>query len=69
MISKDFFQKYFKLHNKITLYTADNIPLTISKAYHLHLDGGHCTMDIADCEDLAEFCELRGLSLEPTEVM
>lgn len=35
----------------------------------LHLDGGHCTMDIADCEDLAEFCELRGLSLEPTEVM
>lgn len=68
MMNKEYFEKHFKLHNKITLYTADNIPLTISKAYHLHLEGGHCSMDIADCEDLAEFCELRRLSLTPTDV-
>lgn len=68
MITKEFLQKHFKMHNKIVLYSKDNIPLTISKEYHLHLEGGHCSMDIVDCEDLAEFCEKTGLSLKPQDI-
>lgn len=68
MITKKYFEKYFKLHNKIVLYSKDNIPITISKAYHLHLSGGHVDMDIGDCEDLADFCKLRGLYLKPSNV-
>lgn len=41
MLTKEFFDKYFKVHNKIVLYTPDNIRLTISKAYHFNLNGGH----------------------------
>lgn len=68
MITKEFLQKHFKMHNKIVLYSKDNIPLTISKEYHLHLEGGHCSMDIEDCEDLAEFCEKTCLSLNPKDI-
>lgn len=68
MITKEFLQKHFKMHNKIVLYSKDNIPLTISKEYHLHLEGGHCSMDIGDCEDLAEFCEKTYLSLKPKDI-
>lgn len=68
MITKEFFQKHFKMHNKIVLYSKDNIPLTISKEYHLHLGGGHCSMDIGGCEDLAAFCEKTGLSIKPQDI-
>ena len=68
MMNKEEFEKYFKLHNKIVLYSKDNIPLSISTEYHLHLEGGYCSMDIGDCEDLAEFCEKRGLDLKPSKI-
>ncbi len=68
MMNKEEFEKYFKLHNKIVLYTTDNIPITISKAYHLHFSGGHYEFDIADCEDLADFCKKRGLYLKPSNI-
>ncbi|MEG1551088.1 MAG: hypothetical protein RR355_02340 [Oscillospiraceae bacterium] len=68
MMNKEEFEKYFTLHNKIVLYTKDNIPITISKEYHLHLEGGHCSMDIGDCEDLADFCKKRGLYLKPSNI-
>ena len=68
MMNKEEFEKYFKYHNKIVLFTKDNIPITISKAYHLHLSGGHVDMDIGDCEDLADFCKLRELYLKPQGV-
>ena len=68
MMNKEEFEKYFKFHNKIVLFTRDNIPITISKAYHLHLSGGHVDMDIGDCEDLADFCKKRGLYLRPSKI-
>ena len=64
MLNKEFFDKYFKFHNKIILYTKDNIPLTISKAYHFHLNGGHQDFDIHDSQDLEELCEYYKLSDE-----
>lgn len=68
MMNKEEFEKYFKLHNKIVLYTKDNIPITFSKEYHFHFSGGHYEFDIADCEDLAEFCEKTCLSLNPKDI-
>lgn len=68
MMNQEEFEKYFKFHNQIVLFTKDNIPITISKAYHLHLSGGHVDMDIGDCEDLVDFCKLRGLYLKPQGV-
>jgi hypothetical protein len=64
MLTKEFFDKHFKMHNKIVLYTTDNICLTISKAYHFHLNGGHQDFDIHDSQDLAELCEYYKLSTE-----
>lgn len=41
MLNKEFFDKHFKMHNRLVLYTPENIKITISKAYHFHLNGGH----------------------------
>ena len=38
MLTKEFFDKYFKTHEKIVLYTPDNIPMTVSKVYHFHMN-------------------------------
>jgi len=67
MITKEFLEKHFKLHNRLTVYQ-DGTPLTITKAYHLHFSGGHHEFDISDCEDLAELCKKRGITLEAKEV-
>ena len=64
MLTKEFFDKYFKMHNKIVLFTPENIKITISKAYHFHLNGGHHDFDIQDSQDLAELCEYYTLSTE-----
>lgn len=32
MLTKEFFDKHFKMHNKIVLFTPENIKITISKA-------------------------------------
>lgn len=64
MLTKEFLEKHFKFHNKLVLYTPDNICLTISKAYHFHLNGGHKDFDIYDSQDLAELCKYYRLSTE-----
>lgn len=62
MLTKEFFDKHFNLHNKIVLYTPDNITITISKAYHFHFYGGHRDFDIHDSTDLANICKYYNLS-------
>lgn len=64
MLTKEFLDKHFKVHNKLVLYTPDNVRLTISKAYHFHMNGGHHDFDIHDSEDLAELCKHYKLSTE-----
>lgn len=69
MITKEFLERHFNHHDSITLWSKDNIKLTISKAYHFHLTGGHRDFDIHDTEDLASLCERYGLSLESHETL
>lgn len=67
MITKDFLEKHFKFHNKLVLYTPNNVKVVFTKASHFHMDGGCHTLDIMDSEDLLEFCNVRGLRLESGE--
>ena len=66
MITQDYFDKHFKLHSKLVLYTHGGIKIEITKEPHFHLSGGHTQMDLMDLEDLALFCNARGLSLKST---
>ena len=64
-LTREFLENHFKFHNKLTIYQGQ-IPLTITKAWHLHFDGGYHSFDIEDCKDLAEMCFQRGLTLKPS---
>ena len=65
MITKDFLEKHYKFHDKLVLYTSDDIKLTFTKEPHYHMEGGHVTLDLMDLEDFASFANARGLSLKP----
>ena len=65
MITKEFLEKHYKFHDKLVLYTPDDIKLTFSKEPHYHMEGGHATLDLMDLEDFAAFVKARGLSLKP----
>ena len=64
MITKEYLENYFKHHNKLVVFQGD-VPLTITKEWHLHFNGGHHDFDIEDCEDLAELCDKRNVTLKP----
>ena len=64
MITKEFLEKHYKFHDKLVLYTPDDIKLTFSKEPHYHMEGGHATLDLMDIEDFAAFAKARGLSLK-----
>lgn len=63
MITKEFLEKQIKKNNKVTVYSPDNIPLTISKAPCIRRDGVRLEFDM-DCADLADYCNLAGLSIK-----
>jgi hypothetical protein len=63
-ITKDYFEKQLKKSEKVTIYTQDNIPLTISKAPCVRRDDSHTEFEM-DCADLADYCNLLGLSIKP----
>ena len=65
MITKEFLEKHYKFHDKLVLYTPDDIKLTFSKDPHYHMEGGHAMLDLMDLEDFAAFAKARGLSLKP----
>lgn len=67
MLTKDYFDKHFKLHNKLVLFSKDNIPITITKEYHFAANGGHRSFTLQDSEDLADFCRDFNLSIQPHE--
>lgn len=64
MITREYLENHFKHHNKLVVYQGD-VPLTITKEWHLHFNGGHHDFDIADCEDLKELCNKRNITLKP----
>lgn len=63
-ITKDYFEKQLKKHDKVTVYSPENIPLNISKEYYVTRDGSTLEFEM-DCEDLALYCEHMGLHLKP----
>lgn len=67
MFTQEFFEKHFKFHNKIVLYTKDGIEIVFSKEPHFHMKGGHSEMDLMDLQDLTWFCNARGLQLKPSD--
>lgn len=63
-ITKDYFEKQLKKHDKVTVYAQDNIPLTISKAPCIRRDDVRLEFEM-DCTDLADYCNMAGLSIKP----
>ena len=65
-ITKEFLENHFKFHDKLTLYQGE-IPLTITKEWHLHFNGGHHDFDIDDCASLEELSAKRNLTIKPVK--
>ena len=66
MITKEYFEKKLKKHETLTVYSSDNVPITISKKYYLTAEYNRQICFDMDCGDLEKFCERLGLSLTPT---
>lgn len=54
-LTKEFFEKQFKKHDKVTIYSPENISLDISKVPYIHRDNTSTEFDL-DCADLADYC-------------
>lgn len=63
-ITKEYFEKQLKKHDKVTVYSPKNIPLNISKEYYIGRIGSNVEFEM-DCEDLALYCKQMGLKLKP----
>ena len=66
MITKDYFEKQLKKHDKITVYSQDGIPFTIRKAPYIERDtiNNRLTFEM-DCVDFELYCKNMYLSLTP----
>ena len=65
MITKDYFEKQLKKHDRITVYAQDNTPLTIFKEPYLFREGNPALTFEMDCADLELYCKHLGLQLKP----
>ena len=65
-ITKDYFEKHLKKHDTLTVYSPENIPLTLSKEPHIAKDGIGGMQFETDCADLADYCKMLGLTTHPT---
>ena len=66
MITKDYFEKELKKHDKTTVYTQDGIPFTIRKSPYIERDTplNRLTFEM-DCVDFGLYCKNMCLSLTP----
>lgn len=67
MITAAYFDKNLKKHEKLTLYSEDNVSHTIVKKYHLTTEPNRTTYFDLDCKDLEKLCEMMGLTLKPNK--
>ena len=65
-ITKEHFEKKLKKHDKVTVYSPENIPLDISKEFYISRDGTTIEFEM-DCEDLALYCKRMGMQLTPNK--
>jgi len=63
-LTKEFFEKQLKKHEKVTIFSPENISLDISKVPYIRKDDTNTEFD-TDCADLADYCNAIGLSIEP----
>ena len=67
MITKEKLDKRIRKNKKVTVYSQTNIPLAISKDYHIYRTDPAPELEFdMDCKDLVSFCGMTGLSLTPT---
>lgn len=65
-ITKDYFENQLRKHGKVTVYSQDNTPLTISREYYIcRTSQAPFIESKMDCEDLESFCKDFNLSLTP----
>ena len=67
MITADYFDKHLKKHEKLTVYSADNVPHAIVKRYHITTESNRNTYFDLDCADLKKLCDMMGLTLNPNK--
>lgn len=67
MITKDYFDKQLSKREKLTVYSYDNMPHTITKRYHLTTDSDKTIHFDLDCKDLEKYCNLFGLKRKSTK--
>jgi hypothetical protein len=61
-ITKEYFEKQLKKHDKITVYSPENIPLDIFKELYIGCDGAGFEFEM-DYKDLADYCNAIGLKI------
>ena len=67
MITKEYFDKQLSKHEKLTVYSEDNVPHTIIKKYHLTTEPDKSLHFELDCKDLEKYCDMFGLTLNPAK--
>ena len=67
MIANDHFDKQLKKREKLTVYSSDNVPHTVTKKYHLTVEPNRTMHFPLDCRDLDKFCDMMGLTLKPVK--
>ena len=67
MITAAYFDKHLNKHEKLTVYSADNVSHTIVKKYHLTMEPDCNTYFDVECKDLEKFCSMTGLTLKPNK--
>lgn len=67
MIAKEYFDIQLSKRDKLAVYSKDNVSHTIIKKYHLTTEPDKSLHFALDCKDLAKYCEMFGLTLNPTK--
>ncbi len=63
-LTQEFFEKQLKKHEKVTIFSTEDISLDISKVPYIRKDDNGPDFDM-DCDDLADYCNALGLSVKP----
>ncbi len=67
-ITKDYFETQLRKHDKVTVYSQDNTPLTVSRDFFICRTSHAPFIEFEmDCEDLESFCKDFDLSLTPND--
>ena len=67
-ITKEYFDKQLSKHGKVTVYSQDNTPLTISREFYIcHTSHAPFIEFEMDCEELENYCNALNLTLTPND--